>query len=153
MSIRVLAVVSILGLGVGSCNFGKKDDAGPQKTLSDYVSRSFAMKDFADRTRLLELTTGEVKETLEKLDEAAFKNYFVDSRREFLSLKIRDERQVDTDHYSITYELAYVTKRDENVDRVTNKKHAVFLNQDGKWRISTVQNLKTFIEHQNEMSF
>jgi len=147
-------VLSIAALTlVSGCHFGKKEEGSPQRILSDYVSRSFAVKDFGEKSRLVELTTGEVKEILDRLDEAAFKETFVDSRREFVHLKIKDERQLEPGKYSITYELAYVTKCDENVDKVTNKKHAVFVNEEGKWRISSVQNLKTFIEHQNEISF
>lgn len=131
------------------------DKASPQTTLSDYVSRSFGMKAPGDKTRLMELTTGQVKDTLEKMDDASFRQNFVEAKKEFVALKIRDERKLSDTKYSITYELTYQTTKPspegELKDKVTNKKHALFVNEGGKWLISEVHNIKTFIEHQNEL--
>lgn len=156
---KTLAVAALAS--VMACTGGNKGGAEtPQRVLSEYVSRSFAVKAPVEKSKLLELTTGEVKKAIEQLDEAAFRSYFIDSKRDFLGLKVKDERKVGDGQYSITYELSYMsrglpvaTSAEPSVDRVTNKKHALFVNQDGKWLISEVKNLKTLIEHQNEMSF
>lgn len=156
---KILAVAALAS--VMACTGGNKGGLEtPQKVLSEYVSRSFAVKAPVEKSKLLELTTGEVKNAIERLDEAAFRSYFIDSKREFLGLKVKDERNVGADQYSITYELSYMSRSslvapgsEPSVDRVTNKKHALFVNQNGKWLISEVKSLKTLIEHQNEMSF
>lgn len=142
----------LLAVVVFGCTQNTQKDS-PQKTLSEYVARSFAIKSLEDKAKLLELTTGEVKTTLEKLDENSFRHYFIDGKKQFIALKVRDERKLDAERYSITYELTYVNDSSESKDKVTNKKHALFVSQNGKWVISEVRNLKTFIEHQNEMSF
>ncbi|MEW6055867.1 MAG: hypothetical protein AB1540_04560 [Bdellovibrionota bacterium] len=147
---NALAVLILVG-AIGCSTKSQMKDS-PQKTLSDYVSRSFAIKNPEEKRTLLEFTTGKVKSTLEKLDDGSFKAHFIDKKREFISLKVKDERALGEGKFSVTYELTYLTKSSESENKITNKKHAVFVKEDGKWLISEVQNLKTFIEHENEMS-
>lgn len=149
----ILVMVGAIALFAAGCTRSGIDKDSPEKTLSDYIGRSFTLTNFDEKEKLQELTTGEVKDTLDKLDADSFKRHFVDSKRKFVSLKIKDERKLDDDRYSITYELTYTSKSGESDDKVTNKKHAVFARQDGKWLISEVRNIKTYIEHQNELSF
>lgn len=134
------------------CNFfSGPDKDSPQGVLKEYIARTFALKSFSEKSRLLELTTGEVKEALEKLDSESFTKHFLESKKELMSMKLRDERKISDDRYSITYELSYSSKPSD--DQVTIKKHALFEKKDGKWFIAEVKNLKTYIEHQNELSF
>lgn len=156
MSIKKLLLLFTVFV-VAGCN-GTSKDSTPQKILSEYVSRSFAVKGTPDKSKLLELTTGEVRKTIDSMDEQSFKNNFLEKNREFIGLKVRDERKLSEEKYSITYELTYQTKANvvdgtPSNDTVTNKKHAIFEKKEGKWLISEVKNLKTMIEHQNEISF
>lgn len=147
---RKLSLLAIIVVAAGCSK--SVDKASPQGTLSDYVSRSFGAKSAGDKSRLIELTTGQVRDALQELDEAAFKASFIDTKKEFVSLKIRDERKLEENKYSITYELTYTHASGDSKDKITNKKHAIFVNDGGKWLITEVRNLKTFIEHQSEMS-
>ena len=153
---KVSLILSMLGVVVfgSSCTSNKVTGTNtPQKVLSDYVARSFSVQGVPEKPKLLELATGEVKETLEKMSDAEFRAYFVDSKREFTGLKVRDERKISEDRYSITYELSFNSKTAESFDKITNKKSALFVQKDSKWLISEVKNIKTLIEHQNEFSF
>lgn len=138
---------------------GSNQPNSPQHTLSEYVSRSFGVSAPVDKLKLLELTTGEVKKTIDSLSELEFRENFLNSKREFRSLKIKDERVVNDSQYSITYEISFSKttqspdSKDPMVDLITNKKSAVLVKSGDHWLISEVKNLKTFIEHQNEMSF
>ena len=146
----------IFCMAIAALSFGctKKDGvASPQKTLTEYVSRTFSLKNPSDRQKLVELSTGQVRAALEALDDQKFKAFFVDSKREFVSLKVRDERKIDDQRFSITYELTFLTQTANSKDQITTKKHAVFVSENGKWLISEVRSLKTLIEHQGEMSF
>lgn len=147
---RKLTLIAMIAMATGCTK--SSDKISPQGTLSDYVSRSFGLKSPGDKSRLLELTTGQVRTALEGLDDASFKASFIDTKKEFVSLKIRDERKLAEDQYSITYEVTYKHSSGDSKDKITNKKHALFVNEGGKWLITEVRNLKTFIEHQNEMS-
>lgn len=144
----VLSIVFV----AGCFKFGT-DKESPQGTLSEYISRSFAIKAVEEKARLIELTSGEVRGVLESMAPDAFKRYFIDSKREFVSMKIKDERKLAENRYSITYELSYINTSSESKDQVTNKKHAIIILDGSHWRIDEVRNLKTFIEHQNEISF
>lgn len=146
-----------------SCTKGPNQGT-PQRTLADYVSLSFAIKSFSEKGKLEKMTTGPVHESLEKMSELQFHEQYSSSDRSFVSLKVKDERKLAEDRYSITYEITYRSKSGTPTGSdpvaaasfqglVTNKKHAVFVKKDDQWLISDVQNLKTFIESQNEMTF
>lgn len=145
---RVVFLAVCLAFGFGCVGNGGKDS--PSSVLADYVSQGFSVKSVGDKTRLMNFATGEVRESLASLNETSFKEKFVDAKRTFVSLKIKDERKVTTDQHSITYELTYTLPSSE---KVTVKKHALFVKENNKWLISQVRNIKTFIEHQNELSF
>ena len=147
---------TILLIGVISILFActkKIKEGTPVGNLGEYVSRTFAIDSLEDKTRLIELTTDQVKETITGMSDLDFKKKFLDEKKKFVSLKIKDERSLSDDRYSITYELTYKNKTENSEAQVLTKKHAIFRKIDGKWLIAEVQNLKTFIEHQNEMSF
>ena len=73
-AIMLAAVAALVGSG---CT-GSSKEGTPQRVLADYISTTFGVKAPADKARLLEFTTGEVKATLEKLDDESFKHHFID---------------------------------------------------------------------------
>ena len=158
MSRNIFVFLLLAALMSGCTKSSQKLDA-PEKVLSEYVARSFAMKSLDDRDKLAQLSTGQVKGELQKLDTATLQRYFVNSKKTFVSLKIRDERKLSPDRVSITYELTYMndipktSNFPESRDKVTNRKHAIFVRENGGWLISEVRNEKTYIEHQNALSF
>ena len=131
----------------------KPDQNTPQGVLSTYVSKTMSLKSSSEKSELEKMTTGEARKTLQNLDEAGFRSYFLDVRREFISMKIRDERALSPERHSITYEISYKSHSPNSDDIVTIKKHALLVKDQNQWLISEVQNLKTNIEHENAISF
>lgn len=155
--IIILILFVIPGILI-SCNSSKTVTGSAKDVLTEYVKRSFAVNSLNDKKKLMELTTGEVKKVLEEMKDEAFQKYFIAQKKQFISLKVKDERSLTENTFSITYELTFKQESlsfDGQIskDLITNKKHAVFVKNDGFWVISEVKNLKTDIEHQNEMSF
>lgn len=146
-----LGFVIILLSVFSACTKSQKAGS-PVAILGDYVTKSFAVKSVQDKPKLMELTTGKVHEILEKMDDSSFNKNFIDEKKEFLSLKIKDERTLADNRYSVTYELSYMDKTGNSTAKVTTKKHAIFAQPEGHWLIDEVQTLKTLIENQNEMS-
>lgn len=173
---RKVAVLAVL-LTMTACT-KKGDLSTPQGVLKEYVSRAFGMTKLSDVDGLLDLTTGQARGELERLkgDEELFKKTFIDEKNKFdSSIKIRDERKVGDDRYLITYELTYKNqspeamveaeppvidgapnkegqpvKKEQTEDKITTKKQVVLTNDQGKWLISEVQTVKTFVEHTTE---
>lgn len=152
-------ILGVLVFAGFACVSPQNSKEGPQKVLSEYVTKSFAVKNVSDKALLMQYTTGEVKKALNELDEKSFNTAFIHTKREFKSLKIKDERQVSEGKYSITYELTYnaesapITGTEPQKDEITNKKTAIFEMQDGKWLISEVRSIKTLIDHKNDITF
>lgn len=150
----ILTVLPLVAMSLlPACTDHSKD--APRETLAEYVGISMHVAGTGDKAKLAALTTGQAKQTIEAMDDAAFKTNFIDAHKEFLSLKIKDERSLTDSRFSITYELAYKSKTPNSDDLVTIKKHALLTREgtDGRWLISEVQNLKTDIEHQNAVAF
>jgi hypothetical protein len=122
------------------------------KQLADYISKSFAVRSPEDRSQLLAYLTGESKNRLSAWSDEQFRQAFVDSKRQFLKLLVREMKPVSPKEMSITYELMYNDQGRGHNAKVTNKKLCTMVLQDGKWLISDVRNIKELVEYQNEMS-
>jgi hypothetical protein len=134
----------------------------PKQRLNDYISRSFSVKGPGDRKALLEYLTGDAKTRLEAWSDDQFQQAFVDSKREFVKLAFKEVKPVSPTEVDITYEITYVAQGAPSADpaskvaptkkKITNKKLATLVQDQGKWQISGVQNIKELVEFGNEMS-
>lgn len=122
--------------------------------LSDNLSPESALKTFVEarmgqvvtREFILERVTGKLKQVVENINEDEF-------------TKFADLRSVKKDSFKIlskscqekkcfiTYSISYLT-RDNDKTRFSSdvKKIAEVVNQDGKWLIADVSNIKTYHE-------
>jgi hypothetical protein len=151
-------IILFLLIIVGCISKNNKDEFSPQKILSKYVEKSFNLKSIDERRELEQYLTDEALEIVRSMDSSAFEKNFLQKNREFISLKITSEQKNSETKYSIAYEITYYEKNANPLDnkisknKVTNKKYAIFIKKDNKWYISDVKNLKTFIEHEDELS-
>jgi len=132
---------------------GTKDDAKHQ--LTEYISHSFSVKGPDDRQQLLSYLTGEAKTRLAAWSDEQFRQAFIENKRQFLNLLIREQKTVSPSEFEITYEISYLdrSKGDAKGEtKITNKKLAQLHQEGGKWLISDVRNIKDLIEYRNEMS-
>lgn len=150
---RNLFILLAAVMTLGGCSKNDRMQA-PRDTIAEYVSRAMAIKTPEDKNKLAELVAGKAAVALKEMNDEQFKEYFIDTSRTFLGLKLRDERAVSETKHSITYELSYKSKSPGgSEDLITLKKHASLeKSEGGRWLITEVQNLKTNIEHQNEFA-
>lgn len=148
-SLAVTASLFVFAIGC-SKNAGNQND--PKQRLVDYISQSFAVKEPADRAKLVGYLTGGAKNRLLAWSDEQFKEAFIDAKRKFLKLAIREIKSTSDKETNITYELTY-TDQDKGVDaRVTHKRMCELVLEEGKWYIREVHNIKELIEYKNEMS-
>lgn len=151
------AVLAALFCVLTGCTFSLDPSKDPKRSLSDYISQSFAIKNVEDRATLLNFMTGEVKTRLGGWSDDQFREAFIDSKREFIKLSFREVKEVSATEVQITYELIYLDHgKSQNPKKheakVTNKKLCQLELVKGKWLIANVRNLKELIEFQNELS-
>jgi hypothetical protein len=139
------AILVFVLLSVAGCKGSKDRAASPEETLRDYIARSFVIKSEADKSKLLELSTGEVKQALDSLSSDDFKKYFIDSKRELKSLKVRDDRVLGDGRRVVTYEMEYVDTAKDAKNAILVKKQAIFEHAAERWLISSVQTGKTLV--------
>jgi hypothetical protein len=148
--VTVAAFLAVLALS--ACDSTQKDANDPKQRLNEYISKSFGAKSLEDKTELMTYLTGEAKARLSAWSEDQFRQAFIDSKRQFLKLAFKEAKKVSPDEMDITYEISYLDNaRGTNV-RVTNKKMGTLVQENGKWMIKDVHNIKELIEYQNEMS-
>lgn len=144
--------VILLGWSLASCQSSKNLSLDPKERLRDYISLSFAVSNLADRDRLAEFLGGQAKTRLLAWSDEQFLQAFVDQKRQFIKLLVKEIEKRTESQIAVTYELTYMNQKEGKDAKVTNKKLAQMELRDGKWVIVEVQNLKELIEYKNEMS-
>ena len=139
-------------LAAAGCNGARQSPDDPKHRLNEYISKSFGVKGVDDRNALASFLTGQAKIRLYAWSDEQFRQAFVDSKRQFIKLVFTETKPVSADEVSITYELSYIDQGRGHDAKVTNRKLAQMVRENGKWMIRDVSNIKEMVEYRNEMS-
>ena len=137
---------------VAGCTKSAKNENDPKQRLTDYISTSFSIRDTSGRDKLGSFLTGGAKNRLVAWSDEQFRQAFVDTKRDFLKLAIREVKPVTENRTDIPYDLTYIDQGKGPDARVTTKRLCEMTLQDGKWFIRDVRNIKELIEYKNEVS-
>jgi hypothetical protein len=148
-SFKVAALALVLTLVGCSGSDGK---GGPRERLKEYIQQSFAIKSVEDRLTLERYLTGEAKTRLAGMSNEEFKTRMVDNKRTFISLSDKEVKPVSDKEVHITYELVLQDQGAASKAKITTKKMAVMVREDGTWFIREVRSLKELFEYENELS-
>jgi hypothetical protein len=151
MWLKLLALISVCAL-LGSCTGGQESPSDAKHRLQEYITKSFAISSPDDRKVLLSYMTGDARERLLRWSDDQFKQAFIDSKRQFIKLAFKEEKPVGENQMSVTYELSYKDDGKGHNAKVTSKKLAQMVKEQGNWQISEVKNIKELVEFENEMS-
>lgn len=144
---------SILGAFlICGCSEPRNVPGDPKSRLEQYITKSFSVKNTSDRGEMAEFLTGEAKKRLTSWSDAQFLKAFVETKRTFERLLIRETRKISDQEVNITYELSYIEKIGDQSRKTTNRKLSNLVKENGSWFIREVKNLTELIEFQNELS-
>jgi hypothetical protein len=149
---RKITLAIALALITSACSQNSEVPNDPKKVLNAYISKSFAVKGAADRAELVALLTRDAKARLSAWSDEQFRQAFIDNKREFVKLVFTESKNSSPTETYITYELTYVDQNKGSGAKVTQKKMAQLIQDDGKWMISDVQSIKEMVEYKNEMA-
>ncbi len=141
-------------LGLSACT-DSKDFENPKKVLSSYISKSFSIQNVEQRTDLEAFLVGDAKTRLASWSDEQFEHAFIDVKRKFVKLVIKEVKKISDQETSITYELSYFDRSRSQTGhdaKVTNKKLCHLVKRNGKWLIRDVKNIKELVEYRNEMA-
>jgi hypothetical protein len=148
---RNLSLALVLGLAGMACR-----DSGmgidPKNRLSEYINYSFSVKGAGDRQRMLDFLTGDAKSRLEAWSDDQFLEAFTATKRQFLKLSFREVKPLNPEQVNITYEVTYLDQAKGHNAKVTTKKLCELSQQEGKWFISDVHNIKELVEYQDDIT-
>jgi hypothetical protein len=134
------------------CSFEGEGENNPKARLTDYINTSFNVKDIKDKEKLVEYLTGSAKNRLVAWSDEQFRQAFVDTKRKFSKLTVKEVKNLSPTETNITYELSYLDQTRGIDAQVTNKKMSTLTQENGKWYIKEVKNIKEVVEYQNELS-
>jgi len=147
ISLRFIPALLIVLLAGSSCTKKVVGDNDPKQRLTDYISTSFSVRETSDRSKLTGYLTGGAKNRLVSWSDEQFRLAFVDSKREFVKLAIREVKPVNASRTDVTYELTYTDQGRGPDARVTTKRMCEMSLEDGKWMIREVKNIKELNEY------
>lgn len=121
-----------------------QDDASPEGVLKAFVDSRVGT--VVTREFVLERVTGKLRQSLENISDEEF-NKFADLRNvKKDSFKILSKSCQDKKCF-LTYAVAYRTMSDDKTAFTSEvKKIAEVVNENGKWLIADVSNIKTYHE-------
>ena len=136
------------------CTPKNKISEDPKVRLNEYISKSFAVRGAADRNDLMDYLTGDARKRLKNWSDDQFRQAFIDSKRQFLKLSFREVKPVSQTQSDITYEITYLSQNKDtgHETKITNRKLAEMILDQGKWMITDVRNLKELVEYSNELT-
>ena len=120
------------------------EDLSPEGALKSFVEAR--MGKVVTREFILERVTGKMKQSLENVSEEEF-NKFADLRNVRKdSFKVLSKSCQEKTCF-LTYSISYQTEQEEKSTFTSEvKKIAEFVNENGKWLIADVSNIKTYHE-------
>jgi hypothetical protein len=148
---QILALFGFV-LIFAACKGSQTLPSDPKSRLEQYITKSFAVRQAEDRAVMAEFLTGEAKRRLTAWSDAQFLRAFVETKRTFDRLLIREKRTISATEVNITYEISYTEKIDDRVRRITNRKLANLIEEQGLWHIREVRNLSELVEFRDELS-
>jgi hypothetical protein len=134
-----------------SCTQTQHQANDPKRRLTEYIEKSFNVRNVDDKQALLSFLSGEAKNRLASWSNDQFREAYIESKRKFDKLVFNEIKQLSAKETAITYVLTYTDKRGNDV-QITNKKLCKMTLENDKWLISEVRNIKELIEYKNEMS-
>jgi len=149
---RKIILAIALTLISSSCSRNADVPNDPKKVLNAYISKSFAIKSSSDRAELIGLLTRDAKARLSAWSDEQFRQAFIDGKREFVKLVFTESKNSSPTETNITYELTYLDQSKGSGAKITQKKMAQLVQDQGKWMISDVQSIKELVEYKNEMA-
>jgi hypothetical protein len=150
MSRMLLILVALLL--ASSCTKQEEISNDPKQRLKEYISRSFSVRSVQDRAELMGYLTGNAKSRLGAWSDDQFREAFIENKRQFIKISFPESKSVSPTEANITYELTYLDQSKGKDAKVMNKKLCNMVQEQGKWVISDVRNIKELIEYRNEMS-
>ncbi|MCY4524873.1 MAG: hypothetical protein OXB84_09045 [Halobacteriovoraceae bacterium] len=136
--IKVLCLVFIL--------YSCQSEKGPDASLHDYINYRFSSGQ--DRDWLLEHTWGELNNRIQRMNEQELLQFtnmgHIKKKRVKINLK-----DCSASKCSITYTVKYIDRKSQFV--VQTKKIATLVNIDGKWKVSDVNNIKSYMDSKKRL--
>jgi hypothetical protein len=143
----------MLAVVFSSCTNDQVTSRDPKQKLNEYITKSFNVKSLDDKNEMLSYLTGEAKARLAAWSDDQFREAFIDSKRQFSKLAIKEVKAITPDRTEVTYDIAYTDRDKTGSDiKITNKKMAELVKDNGTWFIKDVHNIKELVEYKNEMS-
>ncbi len=128
---------------ISACTVNYKNEKIASLRLQDFIKTSSNLQSANDKSKLLPYLSGEMKDDLEKMTNAQFKEKFVNDKIEIKSIEILDSELLDEENIQILYRLKYVKKEKNEFFIITTEKVSLMTYTDKNWKIKMIYELST----------
>lgn len=145
------SVIQVVLFGTIFIFVGCQRDHTPESDLRSYVN--YASSGNATKAGFIERSTGDLRATLETMDEEQFETF-----AEQMKHSVQKDFDINKTNCQelkcfITYTIEYEAESDEKpIYRVDVRKVAEMVKEDEEWKIASVENVKSYYEGSSELS-
>lgn len=150
---RIFGLLSLISVCWSCTKMGPDPNSDPATVLQKYVQTSFHIKETNERSKLLQYLGGEAHQRLVAWSDDQFRAAFIDSKREFSKLVIREKREISPNKVNITYEVSFRDLNQKDAVKITSRKRVEMERASVEWKISSVRQLSELLEYDEAMAF
>jgi hypothetical protein len=146
MIVIAMAAMTAAGCTMRSCS--SKLDISPEDQLHAYITAAVNVTEAAEKEKLVELTTGELRRAISAASPEAFKKAYIDKKYDFRGFEIVERREIDPEKtieldFRLNYKSWATGEEPELVPFVETLNRAQLVYEHGRWVLSNVQSLET----------
>ena len=110
----------------------------PEQVVQGFVDLSAGAKEAKDQERLQQFCSGDLRRTLERMNEEAFRLIYLDNEIKVLDYKVLDQKQ-EGDTASVVYRLTLDNKQGTDQTREVNTREVELRRQGDSWFITGIR--------------
>jgi hypothetical protein len=123
----------------------------PEGFLKEFIS--YRAKNGSNKQKVLSMLTGEAKKEVESLNEEELEKYLNLPKIKNHKVKILSKNCESETSCFLTYVIKYAQLGKNKANfKLEVKKIAEVIQIDGKWKVGSLSNVKTYIDSQKELS-
>ena len=129
---------------LGSIGCTKKEvvvtpiEPNPEEAVRSFVQLSGKAKELGDRSKLIEMCSGDMKKAFQEMNEEQFRLFYLNGNVNVLDLKILSTSK-NEESAKVQYQVLVENKQGTDITKETNEREAELVKSGNSWLIEAIR--------------